>query len=226
MKKILTNRQFFLIALSVLVISVIVFWMNSKYKPENALNYQVDFVLTQNDNRYLVDHSGAKNDQHLYDRNTVSQKIVNDKKTENDKKVEVHKKIDKSDFDLPIENLPRYVSSFSSELLLAIDLQEKFDADEMDNELATAAEKNLAYVFYQGMDWQEFSPQEISCKTNICRVKLIVVNDEKNNKLMDLISNQMKEQKIQYSYALPVKLPVEEVSYLYFIKNSTPGVSP
>lgn len=128
------------------------------------------------------------------------------------------------------QTLDAYLRNFSSELMMAADLQEKFDRDEMDHAAATAYEKDLAYVFYQGMDWQEFVPQDISCKKNICRLTLDIRSSDQKNRLMNLLSGQLMTGSIGFYSAIPVSLTIEKRELVYFIRDNaittTPGVLP
>jgi len=212
--KILITHRVFLIAFCITLFAV-VFVFNTESGSENRLNYQVQFVSEKTANRKIDEF---KNNHEIVNKNQV------DRKAEISK--EINTKTDRDDPEIQTKDLHSYISEFSSELLMAADLQEKYDADEMDYVLAAEAEKNLAYVFYQGMDWQEFSPQEISCKANMCRIKLKMPSEQESNKLMTLISDQMQLKNINYSFALPVNLPVEGIGYIYFVKSSLTGVLP
>lgn len=220
-KKLINNRFYFISLFAVMVVTILVFalmfFTNETSQSESTLNYQVDFVSVRDEHK-VIDYYSAN-------ENLSNNKIESNKKIENDK-VENDKKIENDDYELKIQNLQTYISGFSSDLLMAADLQEKFDADEIDAVAATDAEKDLAYVFYQGMEWQEFSPQDISCKANMCRVKLTISGEQENNKLMELISNEMNLNNINYSFALPVNLPAEGIDYIYFVKGSLSGVLP
>ena len=127
-------------------------------------------------------------------------------------------------------SLDTYVTSFSSEIMMAADLQERFDRDEVDLVVATADEKDLAFVFYQGMEWQEFIPQDINCKKRICRLVLTVDSAEKKSRLANLIYEQLKAGTMKFSYVFPVSLPVEKKELIYFVREdlltTSPGVLP
>lgn len=127
-------------------------------------------------------------------------------------------------------SLDAYVTGFSSEIMMAADLQERFDRDEVDPVAATADEKDLAYIFYQGMEWQEFIPQDINCKKRICMLVLTVDSAEKKSRLANLIYEQLKAGTMKFSYVFPVSLPVEKKELIYFVREdlltTSPGVLP
>jgi hypothetical protein len=223
MIKILIKNRFYLMTLATVLICAVAFFVGEKIQSGNKLNYQVDFVSLHHGHQDVLELTRVESNQILFGKNDANK---NSNIVESEKNRKINKKIAKQDSELPIKNLQSYISGFSSDLLMAVDLQEKFDTDEMDSALASEAEKDLAYVFYQGMEWQTFSPQEISCKANMCRVKLIISNEEENNKLMELISEEMQSEAIKYSFALPVNLPVEKIGYIYFVKSSLSGVLP
>lgn len=229
MRKILINNRFYLIALSAVMVCAVTFFVDEKFQSENELNYQVDFIAEPTrvyTNKFVSDDNAANKKNEYGNELESFNELESNKKLENEKNIKIEKIILKDDSNLQIQNLQSYVSGFSSDLLMAVDLQEKFDADAMDYALVNEAEKDLAYVFYQGMEWQEFSPQDISCKATMCRVKLTISDEQENNKLMELISNEMKLNNINYAFALPVNLPAEGIDYIYFVKSSLSGVLP
>lgn len=202
MKKISINK-YFLFACAVL--AAWLFYASISQAPESPMtsmqtsNYDIGFFSEENNEKEFVKNIGEGKKALIVDN---------------------PQSIDEPSGHLESEQkIKKYLRSSSSELMMAIDLQEKFDADEIDTAIATDSEKNLAYVFYQGMEWQEFSPHEINCKKNICRVELAILTPEKKSQLMELLSAQMMATNIRFMYAIPVSLAVENKEIIYFIKK-------
>lgn len=205
MKNFLLNKYFLFVCCCLAVYLIFIFSdkaPTSRIVPDQTLNYAVNAAPPKKNPEIPVNFIGHR----------VSETVIANG-TSN-----IQEEIVDKDHSSSIQH---YIQKFSSELMMAIDLQEKFDTDEMDSATATESEKNLAYVFYQGMEWQEFLPQDISCKKNTCRVELAMLTPEKNSQLMELLSAQMMTNNIRFMYAIPVSLPVENKEIIYFIKKST-----
>jgi hypothetical protein len=211
--------KFRLVTLIFFIVILTLLWIYSTTSMDKDVHYKTDLVPVLNVNR-VSDHPKSIN-INAYKKH---EKIKNKPASQLENQLE-HQP-EEIDQERQAKEIQTYISEFSSELLLAADLQTKFETDAIDPQLANETEKILAYVFYQGMEWQDFSPQEISCKTTICRVKLSVSTEEKNIKLMELVSQEMKFNNINNFYAFPVSLPSEGLSYVYFINHSSLGVLP
>lgn len=187
-----------------------IFFINSESQSEDISNHRVNFVSPDEFN-YI---------------NSIKKEKNNKDPSANVPVNSVDHVVNKVNPEIQFANIDDYLSQFSSPLLMASDLQEKFDKEQVDYASANSAEKDLAYIFYQGEDWQQFSPQEINCKSTMCRVKLGLLDEQENNRLIQLITDEMMLKNINYSFALPVSLPAERFQYIYFIKGSLSGVLP
>lgn len=209
MKKILiTNRCAWIVFLFSMVLLAI-FLVDTKFFPvnETGSNYGVDFTSSQ-----ISISETVKYPEPISNTPTVDNPSIN-------KTLTTTNKIHNKNSNVKLKDLGAYISRFPSQLTMAFDLQERFDADEINYATASESESDLAYIFYQGMEWQEFSPNEIICKSTICRIKLKTIDENNNTKLVELISKELMSSRLKYAYALPVSLPVEGITYIYFIKN-------
>ena len=179
-------------------------------KPNQNYNYSVNF--TSKDKSYLLNTKNHKQDE-------INTKIIDRTSSKSGTGVADQPIATNPNSLIKIQDIGNYLGSFSSDLMMASDLQDKFDSDDEDPSLASESEQLLAYIFYQGMEWQKFSPSEITCKNTLCRVTLSPLDQDSTTHLMELISNQMMNNKISFSYAIPVYLPTEKKNIIYFIKN-------
>lgn len=210
MKIISVKNNIFLAALCVVTACLFLIFVLRVPSNDRNFNYDVKLVSAKNDKIEF-----SENNQPIKKQSALSNAMQKDHNLENSTEL---REVENSVND---KNIHQYLAKFSSEIMMAVDLQEKFDADEMDSVAASEAEKELAYVFYQGMEWQDFSPQDISCKKNSCRVKLAATTYDKKTRLVELISDQMSEKNINFSYAIPVSLPVEGNELIYFIRKNS-----